>query len=1273
MSYYPTPRSKPLTLLQINVGRWPTPHEIALSLAFSENIDIILIQEPFISKDLSRRLTKRHPSYECFAPTDDWTANGRPRVLTYIRKGAGFHATQVRPNVTDPTVLSDLLFLQLASPSGQTLLVTNVYNAPLGSIRAGEAAKTLTLLPYSLFAQPSFIAGDLNLLHSRWQPSLQNSHTSFADLFVTWLDDSQLVFISETDYPTHDKGNVLDLSFVSGPLALAGASSIVAHYLDATSDHRPLLTTIPWDQRFTEPARKLRFNTLDQPLFLSLLASNLDGLGLLVPTEDCLDALAEGLTLAIRNAYEGAAKRSLGQRTGQPWWNTDCNASRQLYRSGYYTKKDFRKTVRIAQREYWRNKLDAVTQIKDVFDMSKWHKSSGTFRSPPLKDPQHPTSPLAVSPLDKRTVLVNNLLRNTAEVGDIPMDCPTAPSATLPFPVVTEADIERSILRAGNTAPGADEIPTCILKTAWPLIKDKVRLLFQGCLTLGYHPKCFRQAILAIIQKPKKTDRSSPRAYRPIALLSVLGKGLERLIARNMAWIAVSHKVLASQQFGALPLRSAVDLTTCLTHDVEEALNQGRTATLLTLDVKGAFDTVLPGRLVHRLREQGWPAHLTRWVASFSTSRSVQIRLDGELGPTTSIQCGLPQGSPVSPILFMLYLAPLFRLGVPKTRFGYADDVALLATSLSLTANSQALSASLQEALDWGSAEGITFDPDKSELMHFSRRRTDQDPNRNPSVTAGPITVYESTDRPYLRWLGILFDKKLTFKWHAKEMAAKALTVASALRSLGNTVRGVQPRLLRQVVSACVLRKAYYGAETWWPGRTRPGTSSPISNQVDGHLTSLAKVVLAGARAVLPVYRTTPTAALHRESGLLPPEIELNQLALLAATRLRRLDPYHPLLKRATKIARLGRPTSRFARRVLALPNSELVNPLQNPPWLPQESREAILTRIHGPCGRPKEQAAIDFQNFYQTLPRNDISIFSDGSQLDNKRTGGGFVGYQAGQQIVRGSFSLGHDKEVFDAEAEAALAGVKAAISCPTSRFANDLWVFLDNVEVATRLLSPSTGSSQAVFNSFCSLASSWPLRERLPHTRPGSVRIRWVPGHTQVPQNEAADRAAKEGAALPPPPPADLSYASLKRWAKAKAPAAARSLWLAVAPQSYRELGITTSPKLPDELQLARSLLGRILAARTGHGDFAEYHERFNHEDAHLLCGCGARKAPLHFFFCRLAKRRSRRPPGGPREVIPSLLGSAKGVRQLATWLAETNFFVDICPRQPLLQQIG
>jgi hypothetical protein len=220
--------------------------------------------------------------------------------------------------------------------------------------------------------------------------------------------------------------------------------------------------------------------------------------------------------------------------------------------------------------------------------------------------------------------------------------------------------VEKAILHAGNITPGSDKLPTCILKVAWPLIKEKVLALCQDCLTIRYHPKCFRRAVLAIIQKPNKADWSNPWLYRLIALLSVLGKGLERLVAWNMAWIAIYYKVLASQQFGALPLRSVVDLTTCLLHDVEQALNQGLTASLLTLDVKRAFDEVLPGRLVYRLRLQGWPDNLVCWIASFMTGRSVQIRLDGEVGPLIDILCGLPQGSPISPILFMLYLAPLF-------------------------------------------------------------------------------------------------------------------------------------------------------------------------------------------------------------------------------------------------------------------------------------------------------------------------------------------------------------------------------------------------------------------------------------------------------------------------------------------------------------------------------------------------------------------------------------------------------------------------------------
>lgn len=106
--------------------------------------------------------------------------------------------------------------------------------------------------------------------------------------------------------------------------------------------------------------------------------------------------------------------------------------------------------------------------------------------------------------------------------------------------------------------------------------------LFQACIDIGYLPRYFRTAILTIIGKPKKADMTNPCSHRPIALLTVFGKGLERLVARHMAWICIKFKILACQLFGALPLRSSVDLTTCLAHDIENAPIKGQTLSVAT-------------------------------------------------------------------------------------------------------------------------------------------------------------------------------------------------------------------------------------------------------------------------------------------------------------------------------------------------------------------------------------------------------------------------------------------------------------------------------------------------------------------------------------------------------------------------------------------------------------------------------------------------------------------------------------------------------------------
>ncbi|KAI1006345.1 hypothetical protein K3495_g1877 [Podosphaera aphanis] len=275
-------------------------------------------------------------------------------------------------------------------------------------------------------------------------------------------------------------------------------------------------------------------------------------------------------------------------------------------------------------------------------------------------------------------------------------------------------------------------------------------------------------------------------------------------------------------------------------------------------------------------------------------------------------------------------------------------------------------------------------------------------------------------------------------------------------------------------------------------------------------------------------------------------------------------------------------------------------------------------------------------------------------------------MAYQGGLQILRQSIPLGVGAEIFDAEARGALEGAKAAIGSPTTKFATNLWVCLDNLEVAIHLLSPFQGSSQSIFNEFLDLNSSWQSRYRIAHTGLAEVRIRWVPRHAAIVGNEAADEAAKLGALLPITGNLCYSTAGIKHFVKESIYRSTGNPWNLLSPSLglYKQLYISTSSNRPKELELPRSTLGRILATRTGHGDFVDYHDRFRHPEANMNCLCGHRQSLLHFIFCYIAKHCVPRPPGPPSEALPFLLCTYKGGLVLHKWLQESRFFSEICP---------
>lgn len=378
------------------------------------------------------------------------------------------------------------------------------------------------------------------------------------------------------------------------------------------------------------------------------------------------------------------------------------------------------------------------------------------------------------------------------------------------FDKVTLKEVDFAIRKAAkDKASGPDRIYNETLKLKARSLGPRLVHLYNNILFQGVYPTCWKMATTAIIRKANKPDYTQAGAYRPIALLNTLGKLLELILARRMAEWATKSGALPANHFGGRKGVDTEDATLNFDTWVRDRWAEKKTVIALFLDVQSAYPTVHPDRLIHILRHKGCPSHLWVIINDFLRDRRTVLRLDDYTSNVKEVPRGLPQGSPLLVILYILYNSELLNLHASPnaTSIGYIDDVVHLVADRIQERAIQAMEGLASLSLEWGLRHAAIFDQTKTQVMILSKAR-----NPAPCPTKfgfGNSLISFSTN---VKWLGLMIDSKLTYHQHIGNITPKGATMLRALGRLGNSRWGLTEGDRVKLINAALLPRITYAA-----------------------------------------------------------------------------------------------------------------------------------------------------------------------------------------------------------------------------------------------------------------------------------------------------------------------------------------------------------------------------------------------------------------------------------------------------------------------------
>lgn len=1099
----PTPSDSGIDIIQWNARS--VIHKSAEIEAYINNSDpkpeIICIQESWLKPTHTFELD----GYSTFRSDRTGGIQGGG-ILTLIRKNINCIEIE-KSNNTFPEI--EFLITDIKCKHDNFRII-NLYN-PLNDITLDSFSKF-----FNKFLTPNTIlCGDFNAHSPVWGHSERNNRGLIIEDCIGRHDIVLLNDGSPTHFNTSTgKFSPLDLTFVSPRLALRASwqSSLV----NLGSDHSLIHISVDIDPTLQPNTNKnWVYKKANWVKFTDLCHENMtDNLA-----SDNIDTFYEKISNTIlKNAKESIPvtnSKPTQRKKKVPWWNEKCQQSRDerdnLFRKMNakrehndclkYSKlkAQARRTINNQKESYWKQfctNLTRRTGLKTIWNTIR--KMSGIYKNNTVGPIENKNQQIwenkekadefakHFSQKSSKENYSDKFKEHKEKFEKEHKSYIEDPGQNLgpinePFKLW---ELKNAIKSTKNSSPGQDNISYRIIKQIPSLGLIIILNLFNQIWTSGTFPKAWLHSIVVPILKNNKNPLQMS-SFRPISLSPCLSKIMERMISNRLVWYLEKGGKINNLQSAYRKYRSVIDHILRLQDSIYKAINNNRVVIAIFLDIEKAFDMVWHFGLLYKLKSLGIKGNIYSWIKNYLSNRFFKVKIGNSFSNNYPSQNGTPQGSCISPILFLIMINDLAIQETNTHSSFFADDCAFWAEGTNQNQLEKKMQRVLFELQTWGDLWGFKFSSLKTLAMVFKKIFV-KEPITKLFLDGVLLETVKVTT-----FLGIIFDRNLSWKHHIEKLITNCTNRLNILKSLSGSTWGCGKDVMLIFYKQYIRSLIDFGCEAY--------DSAPATYKK--HLEQFQNKAL---RICCGALFSTPGDIVRAETG----ELSLQERRIILMKKYRsklEVYPEHPTAATLRESWHDAYSKKTYYETFRTKSNSTLFTQLsktlfsisQIPPWhLPEPHVDLELHDKFTKDDLPSLCRTVSLEKI-STQYNAALQIYTDGSKSDSAVGCGIFIS----DFKLTHKYRLPPNVSIYTAELFAIL---KAIIWCDDIR-PNNIAIFSDSLSALQSLSDMKSLSRPDILNEVLYLLYTL-------HRQGIQITFVWIPSHVGIMGNEIADKVAKQ-----------------------------------------------------------------------------------------------------------------------------------------------------------------